>query len=464
MWNNIRTILTTALGMVLIMLAIFQWPIIVEQKNVAQITIRYPVETGELVNPYIGNAVWAENDGEYEQPFTLVYANLTWAELEPRRGEFAFEEFERRMHFDVWRSQGKHMVLRFVMDVPGEAAHADLPAWLLKEVGGSAYDVEYGRGFCPDYADGTLIGEHQRVIQALADRYRNDPFVAYIQLGSLGHWGEWHIHENAGIMPMEDIRDQYAQHYLDAFAGGKQFLMMRRPFRFAAENKLGLYNDVAGKASSTEIWLDWIAHGGTYDATGEEDALIAMPDGWQYAPIGGELATSMKAEEMLSEALFATTLDLFERSHTSWVGPGSFKNVLRDGVDQDALDALMRRIGYRLRVEEATLCVDAEGNRSLRLVWTNDGVAPFYFGWDACVRITDTDGNIHVQSLNLKLSDILPEKRVIAVLLLPENAQMLEVGVVDPSTGKAGVQLAMQAIHENGWYRIIDVNSDTRQS
>lgn len=87
MWNNIRTILTTALGMVLIMLAIFQWPIIAEQKNVAQITIRYPVETGELVNPYIGNAVWAENDGEHEQPFTLVYANLTWAGIgtPPRR-------------------------------------------------------------------------------------------------------------------------------------------------------------------------------------------------------------------------------------------------------------------------------------------------------------------------------------------------------------------------------------------
>lgn len=73
-----------------------------------------------------------------------------------------------------------------------------------------------------------------------------------------------------------------------------------------------------------------------------------MPDGWKYAPIGGELATSMEPEEMLSEELFDTTLSLFEHSHTSWIGPGSFKDVERGGEDQQALEALRRRIGYRL--------------------------------------------------------------------------------------------------------------------
>lgn len=87
------------------------------------------------------------------------------------------------------------------MDIPGDRAHADLPAWLMEKTQGRAYSCEYGQGYCPDYTDETLIQAHERVIQALAQRYDGDPFVAYVELGSLGHWGEWHVHEDAGNMP-----------------------------------------------------------------------------------------------------------------------------------------------------------------------------------------------------------------------------------------------------------------------
>ena len=94
-------------------------------------------------------------------------------------------------------------------------------------------------GYCDDTANmpkgvrsEALIEAHARVIHALGQRYDSDPFVAYVELGSLGHWGEWHIHEKAGQMPGKAIRDRYAQAYKDAFT--QTPLMMRRPFRFAA--------------------------------------------------------------------------------------------------------------------------------------------------------------------------------------------------------------------------------------
>lgn len=424
--------------------------------NVTVVT-RFPEETGELVNPFIGNLVWASSSGDVEQPFTLVYANLTWAELEPEEGVYAFEAFEERMHFDTWREQGKHLVLRFVMDTPTDETHADIPQWLIDKTEGVYYDVEYGKGYCPDYADPVLIEEHAKVIGAIADRYRDDPFVAYVQLGSLGHWGEWHVNENIGLMPLESVRDVYAQQYVDAFEGGHALLMMRRPFNFAVEHKLGLYNDAAGKESSTNTWLDWIENGGYYDSTGEEDAISPMPDGWKYAPIGGELATSMEPEEMLSEELFDTTLSLFERSHTSWIGPGSFKDVERGGEDQQALDALMRRIGYRLRVTQSAARIGADGNVSLTLTWTNDGIAPFYFDWKTCARITDAQGETSVVTLDLDLPSLLPEQTQSVTLDLPQGTRKVEVGIVDPSTELAGVQLAMQAAHEDNWYCVLEL-------
>ena len=87
----------------------------------------YEPVSGALVNPLEGNVAWAEDLSESPQPFSLVYANITWAELEPTEGKYGFAAIEARCHFDHWRKQGKHIILRFVMDLPGKEDHCDLP-------------------------------------------------------------------------------------------------------------------------------------------------------------------------------------------------------------------------------------------------------------------------------------------------------------------------------------------------
>ncbi|MGN0996302.1 MAG: DUF4832 domain-containing protein [Candidatus Ventricola sp.] len=416
----------------------------------AAISVSYVPYGGELVNPLIGNVAWADGDAGHEQPFTLVYANLTWAELEPEEGRLDFASFEERNHFDRWRAEGKRLILRFVMDVPTKRRHADIPDWLMDRAGGAYYSCPYGRGYCPDYAQEALIEAHARVIRALGQRYDGDPFVAYVELGSLGHWGEWHVHSKAGKMPGEPVRDRYAQAYRDAFT--QTPLMMRRPFRFAAQNGIGLYNDAAGQPEETQTWLDWIAHGGAYDVTGETDALAPMPDAWMTAPVGGELTTSIKKTAHLRAAL-EQTISLFERSHASWIGPGSFVDIARGGEDQAALDRLMQRIGYRLRISGATIDTDAH---TLTLEWTNDGVAPFYHDWKPCVRFTEADGTQHILALNMRLIDVVPGETVSVQTALPAVSCKVEVGILDPLNDMPGVTLAMCTPQEDGWALLFD--------
>lgn len=417
--------------------------------------VDYPASDRALVNPFIGSAAWADDLSPREQPFTLVYANLRWADFEPEPGVYDFDALEAAGHFDKWRSEGKRLILRFVMDLPGEKKHMDIPKWLYDLTGGDGkyYKVSYGRGYCPDYANAELIAAHARAIRALGERYDSDPFLAYVELGSLGHWGEWHVHEKAGTMPDETVRDRYAQAYLDSFTRAK--LMIRRPFRFAAQNGLGLFNDMAGDPDATETWLNWISRGGEYDQTGE-DALTAMPDGWKTAPVGGERAMELSTEDFLGENL-SRTLSLFTESHASWIGPGSFVDVMRDGPLQPALDRLNRVLGYRLRVSNAALTV-SEGRTSLVLTWENDGSAPFYFGWKPVIRVSDRAGGSRVLGMDMNLADILPGAHITVetdIAVQASGTYDVEIAIQDPDTGEPGVALAMETPEAGGWYHLL---------
>jgi beta-galactosidase GanA len=98
-----------------------------------------------------------------------VYANLLWSDFEPDEGAYDFKAFEKANHFDFWRREGKHLILRFVMDQPGSKSHRDIPDWLYDKTGkdGQAYKTSYGRGYSPNYENPVLLQAHKKAIEAL---------------------------------------------------------------------------------------------------------------------------------------------------------------------------------------------------------------------------------------------------------------------------------------------------------
>ena len=95
-------------------------------------------------NPLMGYApcAWEETIGE---DISLLYMDITWAELEPEEGKYDWEKIERENQTDRWREEGKHLVLRFVCDIPGEEKHMDIPQWLYDKTdhAGTWYDMFY---------------------------------------------------------------------------------------------------------------------------------------------------------------------------------------------------------------------------------------------------------------------------------------------------------------------------------
>ncbi|WP_232697980.1 hypothetical protein [Brevibacillus daliensis] len=66
-------------------------------------------------NPYMGLA--PERYVPYTQEHTLVYANITWREIEPEKGEYQFDQIEEELHFDEWAEKGVTFIIRIIMDV-----------------------------------------------------------------------------------------------------------------------------------------------------------------------------------------------------------------------------------------------------------------------------------------------------------------------------------------------------------
>ncbi len=420
----------------------------------------YPVEYhGTLNNPFKGWVAWADS-GANPQPHRLVYAGISWRELEPERGVFDWEGIEEKYLFDYWESKGVKFVLRMVLDLPRKGpAHMDIPDWLYEMTDGRGtwYNTsEIGNGFSPDYNNPTFIAEHRRMVAALAERYNDDPRVGLIQLGSLGHWGEWHTWpEGSGVFPKSSVSDQYVMHYVENFTN--KMIGIRRPFAIVKEHNLGLFNDSFGDVRATEEWIGWFKQGRLSEPP--------MPDFWKHAYSGGEFRSG-NALLHLNDERIAEVLQLARDSHTSWMGPCSPANVPIDAPAQVHLDAFLKTIGYRFvirSVEHAGTVVKGE-TLAIDMVWQNSGVAPFYLPWPLSLALVDQAGQIvNVYQTDVDIRQLLPGRTALQVGLpiepqLEEGTYSLAVAILDPDTNEPGIDLAITGRRADGWYILNEIN------
>lgn len=410
-------------------------------------TLQFDKTEEVIVNPLIGYAPIAEYT-DVAVKYSLVYVDVTWREFEPEEGKYAFASIDESNQLERWRKEGKRVVFRFVLDLPSDKAHIDIPDWLFDEIDGDGdvYNNSYGKGFSPDYQNETVIKKHARAVKALGDYYGKDDFFAYIELGSLGHWGEWHVNYESGVerLPDEKTRMRYVEPYLSAFPNSK--LLMRRPFTPVKDYGLGVFNDMTGDKEATDEWLDWIKNGGEYNQTGEKNAVVAVGDVWNKAPIGGELTSSVSMDYLLKYHV-DETISLVRQSHMSFIGPKMPEKDYGSGVGK-----LLSNIGYRFRIKKANIGTTFNGkNFRVFLSWTNDGTAPMYWDWDTWIYILDENNNIISKSpveIDLRTLTAGREVRTYTALNLSNvtaKKYKLCVGITDPSTGNPAVKLGMNA-------------------
>ena len=416
------------------------------------VSMSYQPGGEEHTYPMVGWAVRADAEEDERLDASLVYAEVTWADLEPEEGQFAFEEFEEKNRLEAWWSEGKRLILRFVTDSPGEAGHMDIPEWLYEALGGEGlagrfYETEAGSGFAPDYSNVILREAHRKVVLALAQRYNDHPGVAYIEIGSLGWNGEWTVQlelEGAEALPTSTISREYAWHYTSAF--DHTLMLMRRPYKEAELMEVGLFNPALGDAERTWAYLDSILQGG-YDEQIETD-LLSMPDFYNLSPSGAHIPAEIDLSALLAEGRDDLISQMTESRLSYAVIEGGTLGLNEEEIEK--LKEMQALIGYRLWVRSAEWDsgIRAGVRSKVLLRFRNDGVSPLHAGWPVELALFDGETLICRQRTQTDTSVLLPGDNEITTWIdIPAGVQpgeyQLKLAVIDPATGEPGVYLTM---------------------
>ena len=111
-------------------------------------------------------------------------------------------------------------------------------------------------GLAPRYDHHLLLDYHEQLVKALSAEIAkpDSPWnaVVQVQLGTLGHWGEFHNWPtaNAGTFPNAEVGYSYIRHYIDSYACNPNVQIgMRYANWVGAKYGTGYYHDQAGQTS-----------------------------------------------------------------------------------------------------------------------------------------------------------------------------------------------------------------------
>lgn len=363
-----------------------------------------PADTGEtLCNPGMGwvfhhydnvpssyGSRLAPEDTLDDFPgLTVVYLRIPWSYLEPEEGHYNWATLDTPAQ--RWIDKGKQIAIR-ISCVESWTRWAT-PEWV-QQAGAKGVNFRPGQGVCedgpfwePDYEDPVFLEKLDHFLAALARRYDSDPNVAFIDVGSLGVWGEGHNWASSLIKyPESTFRrhiDLHLKHFRKALlAANDDFASEGRSddiARYAAERGIALRDDSILVQPAPRAYLS--------------DRLA--PLFWDRTPVILESEHYGGSRDRGNWQDGSGYLEAVERYRASYVSihwwPHEFLAECGDLIARINL-----RLGYRLQLTEATWPATAsvEGRVRLSTTWRNAGVAPCLPGGYPALTLKTPQGGI----------------------------------------------------------------------
>jgi hypothetical protein len=404
-----------------------------------------------LPNPFKGFAPWIGNSNPvYETK--LQQATFGWADIEPEKGVYNWSHLER--NWGNISQTGRRVGFRIASEIPGSGKN-DTPQWLIDQgIDMREYSIDGNNGFAPDWNDSLFLAAHHDFIMALGDRYDQDPRVAWIDIGSYGFWGEWHVWLNQPLAASEESKESILEDYFEAFPTKKMVIAFDDDFatEYVTNRGGGIRNDCLGEEDSNNWYLTSL--------NGIDPSLNDRV--WKTAIITGEFCGSGYGAMEGTTERFELNYAFIQETHWSYIGSAGGAISPQDDTHRANLDKLHKTLGYRfvLRKVEHEGAVNTNSDLSVSITVENKGVAPFYYDWPLAIYLISADGGVELErELEVDIKTWLPGLHTISESVnIPADTESgsyeVKLAILDPDTGEPGVMFANTDRDDEGRYLV----------
>ena len=377
------------------------------------VTVR-PVDDGRaLCNPDMGWAMhYYDNGAKYGTTIepgdslrwypgcNVVYLRLPWSWLEPEEGKFNWNAIDTPAQ--RWLARGGQVAFRITVS---ETSKDPTPAWVAK-AGAKVIRWTWGKGPDPNGKcwecvpdDPVFLEKYGNFLKALAARYDGRKDVAFVDIGSVGIWGEGHTGRTIRLSNEETQRivklhiDLHRRHFKKTLlVANDDFCCTHEAkdseaIRYALAKGLGWRDDsimVDGERNGYRNWYH------------ESQALRFA----KTTPIVLEIGHYGILKER-GNWNGETLLKAIEAHQASFLSIHGDPRLLLD-ENADAVRRSNLRLGYRFQAREisypsvATVCEDPAQAVpfKVRFVFANAGAAPCYRDAHPCLTLKNAKGGI----------------------------------------------------------------------
>ena len=388
-----------------LVVATWSWIWAVVMADQEMVTVR-PADSGaELINPGMGwvlhyydnvptnyGSKLAPSDTLDSWPgLSVIYLRIPWSYVELAEGRYNWSVLDTPAQ--RWIAKGKQVAFR--ISCCESWTRWATPQWVA-DAGAKGYNFRPGAGvqadgpfWEPDYDDPVFVAKLDGFLAALAARYDGNPEVAFVDVGSLGVWGEGHTWASTKrpilaetVKRHIDLHQKHFKHTLLAAnddMGGPDASGENPVIQYAAERGLTLRDDSILVQAGKHAYF----HAGWAQTFWPQVPVILESEHY-----GG----SKDRGAWQDGSLYLQAIEEYHASYASihwW--PQEFMDANRDLVRR-----INQRLGYRLQLVEAALprTIRAGGSFVVQSTWRNAGVAPCLPGGFSAVTFKDRQGGI----------------------------------------------------------------------
>ena len=298
----------------------------------------------------------------YWPGMTTIYYRIDWGHLEPEKGKYNWDMIDNSAKY--WIAAGKQLCFRITAL---EGYQGATPEWV-------------GTGYDPD--NPVFLKALDNFLAAFAERYDGKPYVAYIDIGTIGIWGEGHgdIDDSVRIKHVDMHLKHFKKSLLvinDDFGPSVCEYARKKGITIRDDSVMWHFKMFPTSVSYDQYWPEYP----TIIETCHYDNIKNQTNPWNVG--------------WSDEAL----LETIEEYHASWVSVHGWPDDFWK-ERQECIKTANLRMGYRLQLVEASWMQEVTRTAHFVTKWRNAGVAPCYDGGHVAITIKNNKGLIVVKQVN----------------------------------------------------------------